>query len=123
MFGNRFITALLIAIWLVTPDLLCLIPGVEMTIDEHECCERMGSDCGRVPMPDMHSCCRTVTPANAVIVSRTTDYPELRATLLPVITPDLDLSYNNTHSIHWLRFESPTPPPLLARDSFDILRI
>jgi hypothetical protein len=123
MFGRRFITGLLIAMWLATPDLLCLIPGVEMTVDEHDCCEKMGSDCGRVPMPDMHTCCRTVTPSNAVIVARTTDYPELRATLLPAIIPDLDLSYSSAHAVHWLRFESPTPPPLLSRDSFDILRI
>jgi hypothetical protein len=123
MFGSRFITSLLIAMWLVTPDLLCLIPGVEMTANEHECCERMGSDCGKVPMPDTHTCCRTATPSNDVIVARTADYPELRATLLPAIIPDLDLSHNNTHSVHWLRFESPTPPSLLPRDSFDILRI
>src|SRR5688572_29712951 len=108
MLGSRFITAVLIVMWLVTPDLLCLIPGVEMTMDEHECCEKMGSDCGKVPMPDMHTCCRTATSSNAVIVARTTDYPELRATLLPAVIPEIDLSYNNTHSVHGLRFESPT---------------
>jgi hypothetical protein len=123
MSGSRFITALLIAMWLVTPDLLCLIPGVEMTMEEHECCEKMGSDCGRAPMQDMHSCCRTVTPSDAVIAARTTDGPELRAALLPAVIPNLDHSHTSAHTIHWLRFESPTSPPLLSRDSFDILRI
>ena len=123
MFGSHLITALLIVFWIATPDLLCLIPGVAMTVDEHECCERMGSDCGKVPMSDMHTCCRTATPTNAVIVGRTNDDPEMRALMVPFITPDLDLPCNSVYSIHWLRFESPSPPPLLPRDSFDILRI
>ena len=123
MFGSRLITAFLIVFWIATPELLCLIPGVAMTMDEHECCEKMGGDCGKVPMPDMHTCCRTATPTNVIIVGRTNDYPELRASIVPFITPNLDLPDTNVHSIHWLRFESPTPPPLLPGDSFDILRI
>jgi hypothetical protein len=123
MFGSRLITALLIVFWIATPDLLCLIPGVEMTVDEHECCEQMGSDCGKVPMPDMETCCRPAPHSNAVIIGRNNDYPELRGSIDPFITPDLDLPHSNVHSIHWLRFESPIPPPLLRRDSVEILRI
>jgi hypothetical protein len=122
LLGNRLIAALLIAMWFVTPDMLCLLPGVEMTVEQHKCCEQMGPDCGKAPMPDMDTCCRTATPPPEVLVAKTTDYPELRATLLPAITPDLD-PHNRALSIHWLRFESPTPPPLLSRDSFEILRV
>jgi hypothetical protein len=123
MWHARFTTVFLIVVWLLTPDLLCLIPGIEMTLDEHACCERMGSDCGKIPMPDMHTCCRTVTPTNAVMAARLTDYPDQRVSVAPVVVPDLDLFYNNSQPVHWQRFESPTSPPLLARDSFDILRI
>jgi hypothetical protein len=82
----------------------------------------MGSDCGKIPVPDMHSCCRTATPSYAVVSART-DYPEQRALLLPANIPDLDELNNYRQVVHWQRFESATPPPLISRDSFDILRI
>src|SRR5688572_3469037 len=99
MWRNRFATAFLISFWLLTPDLLCLIPGIEMTQEEHECCEQMGSDCGKIPMPDMHSCCRAPSPSHAVLVARTTDYPELQA-MIPVIIPDFDLPHISPQSFH-----------------------
>src|SRR5262245_59039902 len=123
MWRARFTTAILIAVWLLTPDLLCLIPGVEMTASEHECCERMGSDCGRIPMPDMHTCCRTVTPPHAIMVARVTDYPEQHAMMAPAIIPDLDLFDSKSQSVHWRHLQDPSPPPVFAQDSFDILRI
>ena len=122
MWHSRFTTAVLIAVWLLTPNLLCLIPGVEWTADEHECCEKMGSDCGKIPMPDMHSCCRSTTPSQSIIVARTADDRETKAMLAHAI-PDLDPQYANAHAGHWLHFERPTFPPLISRDSFEILRI
>ena len=123
MFGSRFITAFLIAMWLLTPDVLCLLPGVDLTADEHECCERMGEQCGMAPMPEFHKCCQTVKRSEAVIASKATDYPDVRSETVPFIVPDRDLTYLIEHSLHRLRFENPTSPPLIARDSFDILRI
>ena len=108
MWRRRLTTALLITVWLITP---C----VEKTAEEHACCIQMGSDCGKVPMPGMSSCCGATTPPNPAVVSRTTDYLELRATLLPAVF--------SAQTIHWLRFETATPPPLLPQASFDILRI
>ena len=123
MWRTRLMTALLIVVWLITPDLLCLIPGVEMTADEHKCCEQMGADCGKIPMPDMHTCCGTATPTHVVIVARVTDYPEQRTFLPPAVIPQIDLLYDNPLSVHWERVESQTSPPLVPRDSFDNLRI
>jgi hypothetical protein len=124
MCSRRLATAFLIAAWLLTPDLLCLIPGVQMTLQEYECCEKMGGDCGRIPMPDMHTCCKSATPPHAVLVGRTADYPELRVVTLPAVIPNLDLLFDNIRVRSWLRFDSPiSPPHLIARDSFDILRI
>ena len=122
MWRTRLMTALLIVVWLTTPDLLCLLPGAEMTADEHECCEKMGPDCGRIPMPDM-TCCRTATPSPAVMVARMTDYPEQRALLAPAVIPQIDLMYDNPQSVHWERFDNSTSPPLVPPGSFDILRI
>jgi hypothetical protein len=124
MFGSRLITTLLIAMWLLTPDILCLLPGgVELTMEEHECCEKMGEQCGMMPMPEIHKCCQTVRRSDAVIASKTTDYPELRVATAPFIIPDRDLTYVVEHPLHWLRFEHPTSPPLVAPHSIAILRI
>jgi hypothetical protein len=123
MWRRRFTTAFLLAAWLLTPDLLCLIPGVEMTAAEHECCERMGSDCGKIPMPDVHSCCRTETPTDGVLIARITNYAEQRSLTAPAIIPDLDLLRNIPELAGWRRFTSPTPPPLVFQESFDVLRI
>lgn len=122
MWRRRLTTAFLIAAWLLTADLFCLIPGVQMTVQEHDCCEKMGGDCGRIPMPDMHTCCRSATPPHAVLIART-DYPELRLMTLPAVIPDLDLLEGTVHARSWLRLDSPTSPPLISHDSFDILRI
>jgi hypothetical protein len=111
------------AAWLLTPDLLCLIPGVEMTAREHQCCEQMGGDCGQIPMPDMQTCCRSETPSPALVTARTVDYSELRSMMLPALMPELDAPDNSAPPRHWLRFESLIPPPLTSRNSFDILRI
>src|SRR5215475_3569544 len=106
MWRRRLTTAFLIAVCFLTLDVLCLIPGVQMTVQEHECCEKMAGDCGRIPMPDMHACCRSATPTNAVLVSRT-DYPELRAMMLPAVIPHVDLLNDNIHARSWLGFDNP----------------
>ena len=121
MIPSRFITGLLIAIWLLTPDVLCLLPGVAMTMDEHACCEQMGALCGNVPMPNLHECCRTVTGSAAVLTAKVTEYPELLTSTVPFIIPDL--IYSNTLSIRWLRVENQVHRPLIPNDSFNILRI
>jgi hypothetical protein len=123
--ARRIATAFLIAAWLLTPELLCLIPGVGMTAQEHQCCEEMAADCGKVPMPmpDMHKCCRDAVPSRTVVVARTADYSEFRWVILPAVIPDVDLDHNNAQSRHWLRFDNPISPPLISQDFTDILRI
>jgi hypothetical protein len=123
MFGSRFITALLIAMWLLTPDVLCLLPGVKLTKDEHECCEQMGEQCGRVPMPEIHKCCQTVKRSDAMIASKMTDYPETQTGTVAFVIPEFKLSDETEHLRYWLRFESSSPPPLNFQESYDILRI
>jgi hypothetical protein len=123
MWRTRLTTAALILAWLATPEILCLLPGVEMTADEHECCEQMGPDCGKVPMTDMHTCCPTPPPSHDVMVARMTDYPEQRVLLAPAVIPQVDLLYDNPQSVRWERFDNPASRPLVLRNSFDILRI
>ena len=120
---SRFIAASLIAMWLLTPDVLCLLPGVTLTMDEHECCRQMGEQCGMVPMPETHKCCQAVKRSSAVIASKITGYPEPQTGTVAFVIPEFSLYDQVVHVRQWLRFESPSPPRLLSPESFAILRI
>ena len=67
--------------WLMTPEVMCLIPGVDLPMEEHECCKRMGGECDMVPMSDIHKCCKAANPSDMVITAKATDYPQLRVAL------------------------------------------
>ena len=113
----------LIALWMLTPDVLCLLPGVTLTVDEHECCERMGGQCGRVPMPDVHKCCQTVTPSNAVITAKADPYPGLQAAPVASINTAADLERLFSSSSHALHSLTTISPPSAFHSSPDVLRI
>lgn len=61
VFGRMGVVALMLVSFL-TPAMACLIPGTSMTAQERACCRRMGSECGEVGMPAMHSCCQRSLP-------------------------------------------------------------
>lgn len=44
------------------PTMACLLPTVTLSAAEHECCQRMASDCGSANMPSSHSCCQRTGP-------------------------------------------------------------
>jgi hypothetical protein len=52
-----------------------------------------------------------------------TDYPEPQTGTIAFVIPEFRLADQIAHVRHWLRFESPSPPPLTSTESFDILRI
>ncbi len=122
---NRLTTAFLIAVWLLTPDFLCLLPGGEMlTMDEHECCRLMAGQCDSVPMPNFHECCQSVTRSDVVITTRATDYPELSVADVSLAgAAPRDLSPAVTFPHKWLRPADTTSLYSSFRESIDILRI
>lgn len=64
--------ALLVAMaWAVTPTMACLMPGVEMTAAERECCQQMAAMCGGAHrMPMTHSCCQAGEPRQAPLATK-----------------------------------------------------
>ena len=56
-----------LAALLLTPGMICLIPGMQMTAEEHECCQHMGADCGKAPMPSAMRCCQVEHSGVAVM--------------------------------------------------------
>lgn len=66
----RKAAALGLALWLAPAAIAaCLLPFVELTAAEQECCRQMGPDCGQSGMPDSHSCCETKAPAVSVALA------------------------------------------------------
>ena len=123
MHPSRLIAAVLVAMWLLTPEVLCLLPGVALTMDEHECCERMAGQCGRVPMPDLHKCCQTVTPANAVITTKAAEHREPQIDTVSLIHSTADDARDLTAFNHGLHSLTTNSPPPVFHTSPDVLRI
>ncbi len=121
--SHRLITVFLIAMWLLTPDFLCLLPGGEMlTMDEHECCQLMAGQCDSVPMPNLHKCCQSVTRSDVVFSASATDYPppSVAHVLLPFAGPD------PSPAVAFPNNRLPVDTTLLYppfREAIDILRI
>lgn len=48
-----------VLMWIATPAIACVLPGVSLTPAERECCHHMAEQCGQAAMPATHSCCQT----------------------------------------------------------------
>lgn len=103
-----------------TPAMACLVPGMNMTAAEHECCRHMARQCSGMRMPASHSCCRTELPAaKAYVASATVSMPTLSVVQSVVPIPLLQIgadqmSFASIHIEH--------PPPEFAIDT-TVLRI
>lgn len=85
---------LVTVMWTVTPALLCLLPGEQMTAAEHECCEKMAQQCGSALMPSSHTCCQhpdqSTTGVKAAASYSPTRYADLAIIpqIAEVVLPD-----------------------------------
>lgn len=69
MYLGRVTFALIVtAALLCTPELMCLLPGAQLTVSEEECCRKMAGDCDHTPLPTTHSCCTSASPGAATAV-------------------------------------------------------
>jgi hypothetical protein len=50
---------------LSSPLMACVLPGLEMTAAEQDCCKHMPQDCGSMQMDDSHSCCKKTPQAGS----------------------------------------------------------
>jgi len=57
--------ALTLIFWVLIPQLVCFLPGDQMTQTESECCKHMAGDCGESNMQG-HACCADVRPDAAL---------------------------------------------------------
>jgi hypothetical protein len=120
----RKAVALGLALWLAPAAMaLCLLPLVELTVAEQECCQQMGPDCGQSRMPDSHSCCETKAPTATVALAAAESFSvappaELGGTVMAnAMASPADLA--PLHGIFLAIHSPPESPP----GSLTILRI
>jgi len=73
--------ALVVLAALAAPAMACLVPGLAMTTEEHDCCRHMAGQCDSMGMSPSHSCCPmqvrapdvyvTVSPASVPVILST----------------------------------------------------
>jgi len=121
---TRVRAALLLGIvlmWVASPAVACVLPGVTLTPAERECCHHMAEQCGQASMPASHSCCQTKSHHPDALPQASVSVPTRHLTFavaptqaifeLPVATPERLATY--LHS----------PPPHTDFSSVSILRI
>ena len=52
----------------------CVLPFVELSLAERQCCQMMGPECGQSHMPDSHSCCATKAPTDTASLAATKSF-------------------------------------------------
>jgi hypothetical protein len=75
--------SLLSLLLLATPIMACLVPAAAMSAEERDCCKRMAQECGKMGMPQSHSCCQTTTvPDHFAAIKSSSDVTLIRLALV-----------------------------------------
>ncbi len=101
----------------------CVIPDAQLTEAEKACCRQMAHQCGKMQMPNGHSCCdTTVKPQQSVMLKPTPNLnydPVVLDLILVAITPaPQQVSVGMSVIRAWRH-----PPPDPEAPSVEILRI
>jgi hypothetical protein len=88
----KFGVAVLLLLVLATPIMACLVPAAAMSAEERECCKRMAEECGKMGMPQSHSCCQTTTvPDHLAAIKSCSDGNSIHLSLVLAYAIDLTL--------------------------------
>ena len=108
---RQLMGVLLLGLTFGSPVMACLIPGVEMTAAERECCHKMAYECGPSAMASSHTCCQT-SPQRDSAVSPTPTYSPARHFAMAVIPQGtVAVSHSASISRQLPTFEVPPPEP------------
>lgn len=62
---HKYVCLMAALLLLSSPLMACVLPGLEMTAAEQDCCKHMAQDCGSMQMDDSHSCCKKTPQAGS----------------------------------------------------------
>jgi hypothetical protein len=118
---RQLMGVLLLGLTFGSPVMACLIPGVEMTTAERECCHKMAYECGPSAMASSHTCCQT-SPQRDSAVSPTPTYSPARYFTMAVI-PQGAAAVSQYASISRQLPTLEVPPPEPSPACSSVLRI
>lgn len=87
---TRVRAALLLSVvlmWVATPAIACVLPGISLTPAERECCHHMAEQCGQAAMPATHSCCQTKSHHSDAPPQVTASVPTRHLTIAVAVQP------------------------------------
>jgi hypothetical protein len=119
---DKVVAGAMLLLMLGVPAMACVIPDAQLTDAEKACCRQMANQCGKMEMPNGHSCCdTTVKPQQSALLKPAPSFSYDRVVLAfaPIaiaLTPQQIFPDN---SIRALRH----PPPNIDSPSIEILRI
>ncbi len=62
---HKYVCLIAALLLLTSPLMACVLPGLEMSPAEQDCCRHMAEDCGSMQMADSHSCCKKAPQAGS----------------------------------------------------------
>ena len=120
---SKFVAAALLLMMLGVPAMACALPDAQLSEAEKTCCREMAGQCGKMDMPNGHSCCQTtVKPQQSAMLkpAATVTFDGLVFAYLPtplVAAPQPAVTIRSTIRA-WRH-----PPPPAKSPSIEILRI
>lgn len=57
---RQFGVLFLLLVFCVAPAMACMVPEVQMSPGERDCCRVMKNQCGQMEMPGSHGCCQKI---------------------------------------------------------------
>jgi len=118
---RQLVGILMLGLAFGSPVMACLIPGVEMTAAERECCHKMAYECSSSAMASSHTCCQT-PPQRDSAVSPTPTYSPARHFAMAVI-PQVAAAVSHSASISRQLPTLEVPPPEPSPGCSSVLRI
>jgi hypothetical protein len=121
LFG-KFVAGAMLLLMLGVPAMACVIPDAQLTEAEKACCRQMAQQCGKMDMPNGHSCCdTTVKPQQSAMLkpAPSFSYDHVVLAFAPIAIALAPQQIPADSAIRALRH----PPPNIDSPSIEILRI
>ena len=113
----------MLLLMLGVPAMACLIPDAQLSEAEKACCRQMANQCGKMEMPNGHSCCETtVKPQQSAMLKPVPTLSDHRI-VLDIVPAAIAASPEQAQAVYSTIRALRHPPPAAHAPTIEILRI
>ena len=120
---GKLVAGAVLLMMLGVPAMACVIPDAQLSEAEKACCRQMANQCGKMEMPNGHSCCETtVKPQQSAVLKPApilSNHQIVIAVVPMAMAADPQQAQTAYSTIRALRH----PPPDAHAPTIEILRI